>query len=133
MAFLNKGLKLTIKDLRNQANIKSGEYHYEGGIVEYVEYLNKGKKSLHSDVISVEEEIEGTQIEIAFQYTEDYSCNIRSFTNNITNNEGGTHEEGFRNSLTRILNAYGKTANIFKKDESLSGDDVREGLTAIVS
>ena len=130
---MNKGLKLTIKDLRNQANIKSGEYHYEGGIVEYVEYLNKGKKSLHSDVISVEEEIEGTQIEIAFQYTEDYSCNIRSFTNNITNNEGGTHEEGFRNSLTRILNAYGKTANIFKKDESLSGDDVREGLTAIVS
>lgn len=133
LAFLNKGLKLTIKDLRNPENIKSGEYYYEGGIVEYVEFLNKGKKSLHPDVISVEEEIEGTQIEIAFQYTEDYSCNIRSFTNNITNNEGGTHEEGFRNSLTRILNAYGKTANIFKKDESLSGDDVREGLTAIVS
>ena len=133
LAFLNKGLKLTIKDLRNPENVKSGEYHYEGGIVEYVEFLNKGKKALHPDVISVEEEIEGTQIEIAFQYTEDYSCNIRSFTNNITNNEGGTHEEGFRNSLTRILNAYGKTANIFKKDESLSGDDVREGLTAIVS
>lgn len=133
LAFLNKGLKLTIKDLRNPDNIKSGEYHYEGGLVEYVKFLNKGKKPLHQDVIKVEEEIEGTMIEIAFQYTEDYSCNIKSFTNNIINTEGGTHEEGFRNSLTRILNTYGKNANIFKKDESLSGDDVREGLTAIVS
>lgn len=133
LSFLNKGLKLTIKDLRNPDNIKGGDYHYEGGLKEYVKFLNKGKKPLHNDVISVEEEIEGTFIEIAFQYTEDYSCNIKSFTNNITNNEGGTHEEGFRNSLTRILNNYGKSANIFKKDESLSGDDVREGLTAIVS
>lgn len=133
LAFLNKGLKLTIKDLRNPDNIKSGEYHYEGGLVEYVKFLNKGKKPLHQDVIKVEEEIEGTMIELAFQYTEDYSCNIKSFTNNIINTEGGTHEEGFRNSLTRILNTYGKNANIFKKDESLSGDDVREGLTAIVS
>lgn len=133
LSFLNKGLRLTIKDLRNPDNVKSGDYHYEGGLKEYVTFLNKGKKPLHNDIISVEEEIEGTYIEIAFQYTEDYSCNIRSFTNNITNNEGGTHEEGFRNSLTRILNNYGKSANIFKKDESLSGDDVREGLTAIVS
>ncbi len=133
LSFLNKGLRLTIKDLRNLDNIKTGDYHYEGGLKEYVAFLNKGKKPLHNDVISVEEEIEGTYIEIAFQYTEDYSCNIKSFTNNITNNEGGTHEEGFRNSLTRILNSYGKNANIFKKDESLSGDDVREGLTAIVS
>lgn len=133
LSFLNKGLKLTIKDLRNLDNVKSGDYHYEGGLKEYVRFLNKGKKPLHNDVISVEEEIEGTYIEIAFQYTEDYSCNIKSFTNNITNTEGGTHEEGFRNSLTRILNNYGKNANIFKKDESLSGDDVREGLTAIVS
>lgn len=133
LSFLNKGLRLTIKDLRNPENIKSGDYHYEGGLKEYVSFLNKGKKALHNDVITVEEEIEGTYIEIAFQYTEDYSCNIKSFTNNIVNTEGGTHEEGFRNSLTRILNNYGKNANIFKKDESLSGDDVREGLTAIVS
>ncbi len=133
LSFLNKGLKLTIKDLRNPDNVKSGDYHYEGGLKEYVSFLNKGKKPLHSDIITVEEEIEGTYIEIAFQYTEDYSCNIKSFTNNIINTEGGTHEEGFRNSLTRILNNYGKNANIFKKDESLSGDDVREGLTAIVS
>ena len=133
LSFLNKGLRLTIQDLRNKENIKSGDYHYEGGLKEYVSFLNKGKKALHNDIISVEEEIEGTFIEIAFQYTEDYSCNIKSFTNNIINTEGGTHEEGFRNSLTRILNNYGKNANIFKKDESLSGDDVREGLTAIVS
>ena len=133
LAFLNKGLRLTIKDVRNPNNIKFGDYHYEGGLKEYVSFLNKGKKPLHSDIIVVEETIEDTLIEIAFQYTEDYSCNIKSFTNNITNNEGGTHEEGFRNSLTRILNNYGKNTNIFKKDESLSGDDVREGLTAIVS
>ena len=133
LAFLNKGLRLTIKDVRNPNNIKSGDYHYEGGLKEYVSFLNKGKKPLHSDIIVVEETIEDTLIEIAFQYTEDYSCNIKSFTNNITNNEGGTHEEGFRNSLTRILNNYGKNSNIFKKDESFSGDDVREGLTAIVS
>lgn len=133
LAFLNKGLRLTIKDLRNPNNIKFGDYHYEGGLKEYVSFLNKGKKPLHSDIIVVEETIEDTLIEIAFQYTEDYSCNIKSFTNNITNTEGGTHEEGFRNSLTRILNNYGKNSNIFKKDESLSGDDVREGLTAIVS
>ena len=133
LAFLNKGLRLTIKDVRNPNNIKSGDYHYEGGLKEYVSFLNKGKKPLHSDIIVVEETIEDTLIETAFQYTEDYSCNIKSFTNNITNNEGGTHEEGFRNSLTRILNNYGKNSNIFKKDESLSGDDVREGLTAIVS
>ena len=133
LAFLNKGLRLTIKDVRNPNNIKSGDYHYEGGLKEYVSFLNKGKKPLHSDIIVVEETIEDTLIEIAFQYTEDYSCNIKSFTNNITNNEGGTHEEGFRDSLTRILNNHGKNSNIFKKDESLSGDDVREGLTAIVS
>ena len=133
LAFLNKGLKLTIADVRNKENVKNGDYLYEGGLIEYVKFLNRGKKPLHSDVIVVEDTIEDTLIEIAFQYTEDYSCNIRSFTNNITNNEGGTHEEGFRTSLTRILNNYGKSTNIFKKDESLSGDDVREGLTAIVS
>ncbi len=133
LAFLNKGLRLTITDLRNHNNVKSSDYCYDGGIQEYVRFLNKGKKPLHPDVIVVEENIEDTLIEIAFQYTEDYSCNIKSFTNNISNTEGGTHEEGFRNSLTRILNNYGKNANLFKKDESLSGDDVREGLTAIVS
>ena len=135
LAFLNKGLTLTIKDSRSseESKRKNLTYCYEGGIVEYVKYLNHKKKPLHDSIIVVQEEIENTQIEIAFQYTEDYSCDIRAFTNNISNTEGGTHEEGFRNSITRILNNYGKAANIFKKDESLSGDDVREGLTAIVT
>ena len=135
LAFLNKGLKLTIKDSRSTEEEKQlfKEYHYEGGIIEYVKYLNRKKKPIHNDVIVVEDVVEGVFIEIAFQYTEDYTCDIRAFTNNIANHEGGTHEDGFRVSLTRILNNYGKSANIFKKDESLTGDDVREGLTAIVT
>ena len=135
LAFLNKGLKLTIKDARNEDVEKHvyKDYCYEGGIIEYVQYLNRKKKPIHNDVIVVEDIVEGVTIEIAFQYTEDYSCDIRAFTNNIANHEGGTHEDGFRVSLTRILNNYGKSSNIFKKDESLTGDDVREGLTAIVT
>lgn len=133
LAFLNKGIKLNLTDSRDKEHIKHEEYHYEGGIAEYVQYLNRNKKPIHSDVIVVDEEVEGSKIEIAFQYTEDYGCIIKSFTNNIINHEGGTHEEGFRTSLTRILNNYGKNSNIFKKDEIFTGDDVREGLTAIVS
>ncbi len=135
LAFLNKGLRLTIKDSRNEDVEKHiyKDYCYEGGIIEYVQYLNRKKKPIHNDVIVVEDVVEGVTIEIAFQYTEDYSCDIRAFTNNIANHEGGTHEDGFRISLTRILNNYGKSSNIFKKDESLTGDDVREGLTAIVT
>ncbi len=133
LAFLNKGLIITITDSRNPENPKSERYHYEGGIREYVEYLNRNKRTLHNDVIMVEETVEDVLIEIGFQYTEEYSSVLYSFTNNINTIEGGTHEEGFRNSLTRILNNYGKNANIFKKDESLTGEDVREGLTAIVS
>ena len=135
LAFLNKGLKLNIIDNRSHDEAKhlKHEYYYEGGIVEYVKYLNRKKKPLHPEPIVVSEEVEDVYIEIAFQYTEDYSSDIRSFTNNIANHEGGTHEEGFRVSLTRILNNYGKQSGLFKKDESLSGDDVREGLTAIVT
>lgn len=133
LAFLNKGLVITITDSRNPESPKHERYHYEGGIREYVEYLNRNKKALHNDVIMVEETVEDVLIEIGFQYTEEYSSILYSFTNNINTIEGGTHEEGFRNSLTRILNNYGKSANIFKKDESLTGEDVREGLTAIVS
>lgn len=132
LAFLNKGIKFVITDSRTE-NVKHEEFHYLGGLAEYVKYLNQKKKVLHQDVIVVDEEVEGSVIEIAFQYTEDDSCVIRSFTNNIINKEGGTHEEGFRTSLTRILNNYGRSANMFKKDEIFTGDDVREGLTAIVS
>lgn len=133
LAFLNKGIKLNITDSRDSEKVKHEEFCYMGGIAEYVKYINRNKKALHQDVIVVEEEVEGSKIEIAFQYTEDYTCVIKSFTNNIINQEGGTHEEGFRTSLTRILNNYGKNSNIFKKDEIFTGDDVREGLTAIVS
>ena len=133
LAFLNKGLKINIKDSRDPDHIKEAKYCYEGGIKEYVQFLNKAKTPLHNDIIYLEETIEGTIIELAFQYTEDYSSNIYSFVNNIYTLEGGTHEEGFRTSLTRILNNYAKTMSSNKKDESLSGDDVREGLTAIVS
>ena len=132
LAFLNKNLRLIIKDSREE-EVKEKNYCYEGGIIEFVTYLNKNKKPLHNDIIVVEEEVEGTIIEVAFQYTEEDECNIRSFTNNIFNKEGGTHEEGFRISLTRILNSYGKGSNLFKKEEVLTGEDVREGLTAIVS
>ena len=132
LAFLNKGIKFNITDSRT-SDQKHEEFIYLGGLSEYVKYLNKRKKVLHNDVIIVEEEVEGSVIEIAFQYTEEDSCTIRSFTNNIINKEGGTHEEGFRTSLTRILNNYGKSSNMFKKDEIFTGDDVREGLTAIVS
>ena len=133
LAFLNKGLIITIKDSRDENNIKEEYYCYEGGIKEYVQYLNKNKKPLHQDVVMVEETVEDVLIEIGFQYTEDFGTILNSYTNNINTIEGGTHEEGFRTSLTRILNAYGRNSGIFKKDESLTGDDVREGLTAIVS
>lgn len=132
LAFLNKGLKINIKDSRNPETEKKVTYCYEGGIIEYINFLNKSKTSLHNDVIYLEDSIENVQIEIAFQYTDDYTANIYSFVNNIHTPEGGTHEEGYRTSLTRILNNYAKTNNFLKKDEGLSGDDVREGLTAIV-
>jgi len=133
LAFLNKGLIISIKDSRNSNAIKEEEYCYQGGIIEYINFLNKNKKPLHNQVIVVEENVNNVLIEIAFQYTEDYGSCLKSFVNNINTAEGGTHEEGFRISLTRILNNYGKKTGIFKKDESLTGDDVREGLTAIIS
>lgn len=131
-AFLNKGLKISLKDSRTEHG-KEVVYHYEGGIKEYVEFLNKSKVPIHNDIIYIEGEMDGIEVEIAMQYTEDYTSNIYSFINNIYTPEGGTHEEGFRASLTRCINNYGKEANIFRKDESLTGEDVREGLTAIIS
>ena len=133
LAFLNKGLKITISDKRDEKQQKSVAYQYDGGIIEYIKFLNKGKTLLHNDVIYIEEMVDGVQLEIAFQYSEEFSSNLYSFVNNIHTPEGGTHEEGFRTSLTRILNSYAKNNNLLKKEEGLSGDDVREGLTAIVS
>ena len=132
-AFLNRGLKITLSDKRKKDEPKTIIYHYEGGIKEYVEYLNKSKSPIHPQIIYVNGKIDNIEVEIAMQYTEDYTNNIYSFINNIYTPEGGTHEEGFRMALTRILNNYGKNNNILKKDESLTGDDVREGLTSIIS
>ncbi|MGD9605170.1 MAG: DNA topoisomerase (ATP-hydrolyzing) subunit B [Bacilli bacterium] len=132
-AFLNKGLKISLTDSRNPEQSRSVHYCYEGGIKEYVSYLNKSKTPIHSTIIYVSGKDENIEVEMALQYTEDYNSNIYSFINNIYTPEGGTHEEGFRTSLTRVLNSYGKSSSLFRKDESFSGEDVREGLTAIIS
>jgi len=132
LAFLNRGLSIEISDLRKDEHVIN-KYMYEGGIKEYVEYLNRSGDTLHKGVIFSEGEIDNITVEIAMQYNYGYSQNIFSFTNNINNIEGGTHEEGFRMTLTRVLNNYGKNNNIFKKDENFVGDDTREGLTCIIS
>ncbi len=132
MAFLNKGIAFDLIDERTQPHHHK-HYLYEGGIREYVTFLNANKESLHQNVIYAEGEQENIIVEIAMQYNHAFAQNIFPFTNNIHNPEGGTHEEGFKMTLTRILNTYGKNQNIFKKDESLLGEDTREGLTAIIS
>ena len=133
LAFLNKGLKLVLEDERLDP-AKEDEYHYEGGLREYVAFLNKNKTPLHDHIIDCEDTMNDISVEIAMQYNDGYQPNIYSFCNNINTHEGGTHEEGFRLALTRVINNYAKSHNFLKdKDESLSGDDCREGLTAIVS
>lgn len=133
LAFLNKGLKIILEDHRLES-VKSHEYHYEGGIKEYVAYLNKNKTPIHDEIIYVEDAIEDITVEMSMQYNDGFQENIYSFCNNINTHEGGTHEEGFRMALTRVLNKYAKNGNFIKKDdEALTGDDCREGLTAIIS
>lgn len=132
MAFLNRGILFTIHDQR-QGNKEPMVYKYDGGIEEYVAFLNLNKIVLHSKVIYCIGESEDIIVEVAMQYNDGYNANIFPFTNNIHNPEGGTHDEGFRMTLTRILNTYAKKNNLFKKDEGLLGEDTREGLTAIIS
>ena len=132
LAFLNKGLKITLEDLRSEKHQKNS-YHFEGGIKEYVKFLNKNKETIHEDVIYVEGEREGISIEIALQYHTSVSGNLYSFANNINTHEGGTHEAGFRTALTRIVNSYAKKLNALKGDDALTGEDIREGLTAVIS
>lgn len=133
LAFLNKGLKLILEDHRIEPH-KKNKYHYEGGIKEYVAYLNRNKTAIHEEIIYVEDEVDDIKVEVGMQYNDGYQPNIYSFCNNINTHEGGTHEEGFRLALTRVINNYAKNNNFLKKDdESLSGDDCREGLTAIIS
>ena len=134
LAFLNKGLKLTLRDDRDNEDTTGDVFYYEGGISEYVKYLNKNKTPIHEEIIHLEGEEEGIIFEVAMQYNSSYTDNIYSFVNNINTHDGGTHEEGVKRALTRLVNNYARKANILKeKDESLTGDDVKEGLTMIVS
>ena len=132
LAFLNKGLKITIEGLR-EIDHERKEFHYEGGIRHYVEYLNEDQNVLFDPPIYVEGKENDITVEVSLQYTDSYRSNLLTFTNNIHTYEGGTHETGFKMALTRVINDYGHKAGILKSNETLSGDDVREGLTAVVS
>ena len=132
LAFLNKGLRISLYDDREAD--KKDSFFYEGGIVEYVEMLNKNKNPIQPTIIDVEGEDKDIKVEVALQYNETYNSSIYSFVNNITTPEGGTHEDGVRRALTRILNKYATSNGILKQnDDGLSGEDVREGLTMIIS
>ena len=132
LAFLNRGIKITIQD--NRVENKQNEYYYEGGIKSYVEHLNRTKEVIHDEPIFIEGERDGISVEVALQYNEGYTDSIYSFANNIHTYEGGTHESGFKTGLTRIINDYARKSGLIKEnDTNLSGEDVREGLTAIVS
>ncbi len=130
MAFLNKGLEIGLRDERAD---KEAVFKFDGGIISFVEYLNKNKNPLHNKVVYFEKEKEGVDLEVALQYNDGYSENIFSFANNINTVEGGTHLFGFKSALTRAINQYAKGKNLIKDDIGISGDDVREGLTAVIS
>ena len=133
VAFLNKGVRITLIDEREEEP-QEEVFHYEGGIKSFVEYINRSKNAISDDIIYFDKSMEDCELEIAMQYTDGYSENVLTFANNIHTTEGGYHLTGFRNALTRALNDYGRKANIIKeKEDNLSGDDAREGLTAIVS
>ena len=134
LAFLNRGLSLTLRDDRDDEDTQGDKFLYVGGISEYVRFINQGKTPIHNDIIHLEGEDEGVFFEVAMQYTDGYNDNIYSFVNNINTHDGGTHEEGVRRALTRVINAYGRKSGLLKeKDEALTGDDVKEGLTMIIS
>ncbi|MBQ9014869.1 MAG: DNA topoisomerase (ATP-hydrolyzing) subunit B [Firmicutes bacterium] len=133
MAFLNKGVKITLKDER-EGRKKEEVFHYEGGIKNYVEFMNGNKDAIHKDIIYFEARDSEKEVEVAMQYTESYSETVLSFANNINTTEGGFHLMGFRSAMTRIFNNYARNNKFLKeKDEPLSGEDVREGLTAVIS
>ena len=132
MAFLNKGIKIIFKDER-EGQKRNETFHYEGGIREFVKFQNQNKDAVHPDIIYFEVAKENCEVEVAMQYTENYNELVMGYANNINTTDGGTHIVGFKSALTRILNDYGKKAKILKENDSLSGEDVREGLTAIIS
>lgn len=133
MAFLNKGIKITLTDER-EGKKKKEVFHYEGGLKEFVKHLNSNKDALHEEVIYFEVMKKDMEVEVAMQYTDRYNELILSYANNISTTEGGTHMAGFKSALTRVFNDYARKNKILKdSDDSLAGEDVREGLTAIVS
>lgn len=134
LAFLNKGIQITLRDERDDESSREDNYHYEGGIKSYVELLNENKEAIHPEPIYVHESKEDVEVEIALQYNSGFATNLLTYANNIHTYEGGTHEDGFKRALTRVLNSYGTQNKLIKDDkERLSGEDTREGLTAIVS
>ena len=134
MAFLTKGLKIVLEDLRDEENHKKHEFHYEGGIKEFVTYLNRSKTALYDDVLYFEGVKDNVAVEVALQHNDSFNESVFSFVNNITTPEGGTHLTGFRNAITKTFNDYARSSKLLKdSDPNLSGDDIREGLTAIIS
>jgi len=134
LAFLNRGLRISLTDKREGNGKNEVHFHYEGGIQSYVEYLNENKTVIFEPAIFTEGEMDGIAVEVAMQYTDTYHSVVMSFANNINTHEGGTHEQGFRTALTRVINNYAKQNKILKENEdNLTGDDVREGLTAVIS
>ncbi len=133
MAFLTRGIRITLRDEREEEPVEK-VFHYEGGIKEFVTYLNRGKNALYEDIIYCEGERDGVYVEVAMQHNDAYNEGSYSFVNNITTPEGGTHLTGFKNALTKTFNDYARTNKLLKdSDQNLSGDDIREGLTAIIS
>lgn len=130
LAFLNKGIKIIAKDHRDG---KEETMHYEGGIVEFVEQMNQNRETVFPKPIYIDDSVNGGEIEVCFQYNDSYNEIIHAYANNINTEEGGTHLEGFKKALTKVLNDYGQKLNILKESEKLSGEDVREGLTAVIS
>ena len=131
-AFLTKGIRITLNDWRDDP-VHTHEFHYEGGIKQFVEYLNRGKTALYESIIYCEGTVNNVYVEVAMQHNDSYNDSTFSFVNNITTPEGGTHLTGFRNALTKTFNDYAKANKILKDNETLTGDDIREGLTAIIS
>nr|WP_269656578.1 DNA topoisomerase (ATP-hydrolyzing) subunit B [Staphylococcus gallinarum] len=133
LAFLNKGITIVLRDEREE-EVREDSYHYDGGIKSYVEMLNENKEPLHEEPIYVHQSKDDVEVEIALQYNSGFATNLLTYANNIHTYEGGTHEEGFKRALSRVLNSYGLNSKVMKEDkERLSGEDTREGLTAIVS
>ncbi|KZE37617.1 DNA topoisomerase IV subunit B [Bhargavaea cecembensis] len=133
LAYLNRGIRITLTDERGE-EVRSDAYHYEGGIKSYVQHINEDKEPIHEEPIFIEGEKDGISVEVAMQYNSGYASNIFSFANNINTYEGGTHESGFKTALTRVINDYARKNGLLKdNDANLSGEDAREGLTAIIS